>query len=240
MSFSPRSIAAISLAALLIFPLTMDAQKKMPKKYKNAPDQTIVIVTNSPAQAFDEAEYPHLQFYYTSQEMPDFLTRLHTVKPIPMKDGITGMVVDNQGVIVYIRGFNNALAKNNDNMDEMSWTILTVADKKGTIGGSKPMDDYLKDYVIKGKSAKRNNDKTYTPGKEPTFKGWDKGKVEGMMLPDFNLITKDGKEISIKDILNGEPAFIVFTNISEDGKDVSPMLWHVENVLYNYFPPRKR
>ncbi len=240
MSFSPRSIAAIALAALLVFPATLDAQKKMPKKYKNAPDRTIVIVTNSPAQAFDEAEYPHLQFYYTPQEMPDFLTRLHNVKPIPMKDGITGMVVDNQGVIVYIRGFNNALAKNNDNMDEMSWTILSVADKKGTIGGSKPMDDYLKDYVIKGKSAKRNNDKTYTPGEEPSFKGWDKGKVEGMELPDFTLMTKEGNQVSIKEILNGEPAFIVFTNISADGKEVSPMLWHVENVLYNYFPPRKR
>ena len=94
MSFSPRSIAAIVLAALLIFPLTMDAQKKMPKKYKNAPDKTIVIVTNSPVQAFDESEYPQLNFYYTPEEMPDFLVRLHNVKPIPMKDGITGMVVD--------------------------------------------------------------------------------------------------------------------------------------------------
>jgi hypothetical protein len=240
MSFSLRSIATIAVAALFIFPLTMDAQKKMPKKYKNAPDKTIVIVTNSPVQSFDESEYPHLIFYYTPEEMPDFLAKLHHVKPIPMKDGITGMVVDKEGVVVYIRGFNNALAKNNDNTDEMSWTILTVADKKGTIGGSKPMDDYLKDYVIKGKNGKKDDKKTYTPGEEPTFKGWDKGKVEGMMLPDFNLITKDGKEISIKDILNGEPAFIVFTNISEDGKEVSPMLWHVENVLYNYFPPRRR
>ena len=56
MSLSIKSIAAIALAALLVFPATLNAQKKMPKKYKNAPDQTIVIVTNSPAQAFDEAE----------------------------------------------------------------------------------------------------------------------------------------------------------------------------------------
>jgi hypothetical protein len=61
-----------------------------------------------------------------------------------------------------------------------------------------------------------------------------------MMLPDFTLVTKEGNELSIKEILNGQPAFILFTNISEDGKEVSPMLWHVENVLYNYFPPRKR
>ena len=48
MSFSTRSIAALALAALFVFPLTMDAQKKMPKKYKNAPDQTIVVTNSCP------------------------------------------------------------------------------------------------------------------------------------------------------------------------------------------------
>ncbi|MBP6867870.1 MAG: hypothetical protein KBC07_02630 [Bacteroidales bacterium] len=240
MKITPPFLTAIALAVLIAFPATLEAQKKMPKKYKNAPEQTIVIVTNSPVQAFDESEYPNLKFYYTPQEMPDFLARLHKVKPIPVKDGITGMVVDKEGVVVYIRGFNNALAAHNDNSDEYSWTILTVADKKGTIGGSKPMDDYLSDYVIKGKSGKKDDKKIYTQGEEPSFKGWDKGDIEGMELPDFNLVTKDGAGITMKEILNGAPAFIVFTTISSDGKDVSPMLWHVENVLYNYFPPRGR
>ncbi|HBG52931.1 MAG TPA: hypothetical protein DDW70_01775 [Rikenellaceae bacterium] len=121
----------------------------------------------------------------------------------------------------------------------MSWTILSVADKKGTIGGSKPMDDYLNDFVIKGKTGKKDDKKTYSPGVEPTFKGWDKGDIEGMELHDFSLITKDGTETTIKEILNGQPAFILFTTISADGQEVSPMLWHVENVLYNYFPPRR-
>ena len=171
--------------------------------------------------------------------MPDFLARLHKVRPIPVKNGITGMVVDKNGIIVYTRGFSNTLAENNDNTDEMSWTILSVADKKGTIGGSKPMDDYLNDFVIKGKTGKKDDKKTYSPGVEPTFKGWDKGDIEGMELHDFSLITKDGTETTIKEILNGQPAFIVFTTISADGQEVSPMLWHVENVLYNYFPPRR-
>ena len=239
MKFTPTVVSAIALAVLLVFPATLDARKKMPKKYKNAPDQTIVIVTNSPAQAFDEAAYPHLQFYYIPAEMPDFLARLHKVRPIPVKNGITGMVVDKNGIIVYTRGFSNTLAENNDNTDEMSWTILSVADKKGTIGGSKPMDDYLNDFVIKGKTGKKDDKKTYSPGVEPTFKGWDKGDIEGMELHDFSLITKDGTETTIKEILNGQPAFIVFTTISADGQEVSPMLWHVENVLYNYFPPRR-
>ncbi len=90
MKFTPTVVSAIALAVLLVFPATLDAQKKMPKKYKNAPDQTIVIVTNSPAQAFDEAAYPHLQFYYIPAEMPDFLARLHKVRPIPVKNGLTG------------------------------------------------------------------------------------------------------------------------------------------------------
>ena len=40
MKFTPTVVSAIALAALLVFPATLDAQKKMPKKYKNAPDQT--------------------------------------------------------------------------------------------------------------------------------------------------------------------------------------------------------
>lgn len=238
MKKTAKSLAAILLAALFLLPASIDAQK-MPKKYKNSPDETIVIVTNSPREAFDESKYPHLKFYYTPAELPDFLRRLHLVQEIPMSDGITGMVVDKNGVIAYIRGFNNALAKNNDRNDEFAFNILNVAARKGTIGAQGPLDDYLKDFVANEKSAKKDSKKVYSEGTEPSFKGWDKGDVDGMELPDFKLIKKDGTEVTMKQILNGKPAFIVFAKISASaGSGVTPMFWHIENIMYNYFPPR--
>ena len=83
MKKTAKSLAAILLAALFVLPASMNAQK-MPKKYKNSPDETIIIVTNSPREAFNETEYPHLKFYYTPEEMPDFLKRLNMVQPIPV------------------------------------------------------------------------------------------------------------------------------------------------------------
>ena len=238
MKNTAMSLAAILLAALLLLPASMDAQK-MPKKYKNSPNETIVIVTNSPREAFDESKYPHLKFYYTSEEMPDFLKRLNMVQAIPISDGITGMVLDKNGVIAYIRGFSNALAKNNDRNDEFAFNILNVAAKKGIIGAQGPLDDYLKDFVANEKSARRDDKKSYTEGTEPSFKGWDKGNVEGMEFPDFKLIKKDGTEVTMKQILNGKPAFIVFARISASaGSGVTPMFWHIENIMYNYFPER--
>ena len=239
MRITAKIFAAFVMAVMFAMPASIYSQK-MPKKYKNSPDETIVIVTNSPREAFDETEYPHLKFYYTPEEMPDFLKRLNMVQPIPVNDGITGMVVDKNGVIAYIRGFNNALAKNNDRDDEMSWTILSVAARKGTIGAKGPLDDYLADFVAKGKAAKQDDKKSYTEGSEPSFKGWDKGDVEGMKLPDFKLVKKDGSEISVSEELNGKPAFIVFAKIPQAGKGVTSMFWHIENIMYNSSPPSTR
>ncbi|NLA15642.1 MAG: hypothetical protein GX877_03790 [Bacteroidales bacterium] len=234
-----KYLAAIVLTAVLFVPVISNAQK-MPKKHKNAPEKTVVVVTNPLVENFDASEYPHLQFYYTPQEMPHFLEVLNKVRPIPPKEGITGIVVDKEGTIAYVRLFSDQLSKNMDNRDETSFTILSVAARKGSSGESRPLEDQLKNYVIREKVAKKDSKKSYTPGQEPTFKGWDKGLIEGMELPDFNLVAQDGTETSIKEVLDGKPGFVVFTNISEDGKTVSPLLWHIEHILYNYFPPRTR
>ena len=63
------------------------------------------------------------------------------------------------------------------------------------------------------------------PGQEPTFKRWNKGLIEGMELPNFDLVAQDGTETSIHEVLDGKPGFIIFTN---------------EHIFYNYFPPRRR
>lgn len=234
-----RYLTAIALAAMLFVPAISGAQK-MPKKHKNAPEKTVVVVTNPLVKNFDASEYPHLQFYYTPEEMPHFLEVLSKVWPLPPKEGITGIVVDKEGTIAYVRLFSNLLSSNTDNRDETNFNILSVAARKGSSGESRPLEDQLKEYVIKEKAAKKDEKKSYTPGQEPTFKGWDKGLIEGMELPNFDLVAQDGTETSIHEVLDGKPGFIIFTNISEDGKPVSPLLWHIEHIFYNYFPPRRR
>ena len=97
-------------------------------------------------------------------------------------------------------------------------------------------------HVIKirnEKNAKKDSKKSYNEGEEPSFKGWDKGDIDGLELPDFKLVKKDKTEVTIKEILNGKPAFIVFAKIPPAaGSGITPMFWHIENIMYNYFPPR--
>lgn len=233
-----KYLISTALVAMLFVPVTVEAQR-MPKKHKNAPDYTIVIVTNPLVEAFDASEYPHLRFYYTPEEMPHFLEVLHQVRPIPPEKGMYGMVVDKEGTIAYTRVFSDALSDNWDNRDETSFHMLNVAARKGSSGDPRPLEDFLKDYVIKEKVAKIDNKKSYAPGQVPSYKGWDKGQIEGLVLPDFDLVAQDGTETTIKEVLDGNPGYIVFTRISEDGKTVSPLLWHIEMILYNYFPPRR-
>ncbi|HKM30666.1 MAG TPA: hypothetical protein VJX89_00720, partial [Bacteroidales bacterium] len=178
-----KYLTAIALAAMLFVPAISGAQK-MPKKHKNAPEKTVVVVTNPLVKNFDASEYPHLQFYYTPEEMPHFLEVLSKVWPLPPKEGITGIVVDKEGTIAYVRLFSNLLSSNTDNRDETNFNILSVAARKGSSGESRPLEDQLKEYVIKEKAAKKDEKKSYTPGQEPTFKGWDKGLIEGMELPN--------------------------------------------------------
>jgi hypothetical protein len=289
-------LLTILLAVAIILPAGALAQK-MPKKHKSAPDETIVVIAGKPNPTFNENQYPHLKFFYLpdisyivddetktklkltgfSQETtatyygePEFIVRFGTRKHITHENAVYGIVVDKNGVVAYQRAFSNSLAAHNDNSDDMNWTILTVA-RKG-IGQKGPLEDYLKDYVEKGKEMKVDKDKSYTPGQEPAYKGWEDGDIEGLELPDFKMVKSDGTTVTIKEIIAGKPSFIVFSALDPDknfgaatdaqeklkeGKATSgrdffksmvkagssdgapPMFWHIENVMYNYFPPRK-
>ena len=233
-------LLTIMLAAAIMLPAFAFAQK-MPKKHKSAPDETIVVIVGKPNPTFNESQYPHLKFYYLpdisfiiddetktkvrltgfSQETtatyygePEFIVRFGTKKHIAPESGVYGIVVDKNGVVAYQRGFNNSLAAHNDNRDEMNWTILTVA-RKG-IGQKGPLEDYLKDYVEKGKEMKLDKDKSYTPGQEPAYKGWEDGDIEGLELPDFKMVKSDGTSVSIKEVISGKPSFIVFSALDPD------------------------
>jgi hypothetical protein len=290
------SIIASMLAIAILLP-AMSMAQKMPKKHKSAPDETIIVIVGKPNPTFNESQYPHLRFYYLpdvsfivddkaktkvklsgfSQETtatyygePEFIVRFGSKRHIASDNAVYGIVVDKNGVVAYQRAFSNSLAAHNDNSDEMNWTILSVA-RKG-IGQKGPLEDYLKDYVEKGKEMKLDKDKSYTPGQEPTYKGWEDGDIEGLELPDFKMVKSDGTAVSIKEVIAGKPSFIVFSALDPDknfgsaeeaqeklkegkvksgrdffksmakassGDGTPPMFWHIENVMYNYFPPRK-
>ena len=54
-----KYLTAIALAAMLFVPAISGAQK-MPKKHKNAPEKTVVVVTNPLVKNFDASEYPQI------------------------------------------------------------------------------------------------------------------------------------------------------------------------------------
>jgi|GEM_PF-720492 len=227
-------LLTILFAAVLIIPVAAQAQK-MPKKYKNAPDETIVVIVGKPNPTFNESQYPHLKFYYLpdisfivddetktklkltgfSQETtatyygdPEFIVRFGTRKHLAPEKGIYAILVDKNGVVVYQSAYNNAIA-------ESEGSSFYTLGRKG-IGQKGPMEDYLKDYVAGGDEKKPDKDKSYTPGTEPTYKGWEDGDIEGLALPDFNMVKSDGTAVTIKEVISGKPSLIVFSALDPD------------------------
>lgn len=234
------------LLFFLVAVLSLDvyAQFKA-KKYKHAPDETNVVLIGSPNTTIDENLFPHLKFYYLPElktgEAPDFITRLGTKKDLANWESLTLFLIAKNGVVGYQNGYNNVMVASYTG-DEFQWNILN---KPLVTPDKKKLEEYLPTYITKEKDAKEDKKKAYTEGEEPTFKDWEDGDIVGLELPDFKVKTASGEEVSIKSILNGKAALLFFTGIKQS-QDYStgnayplPMLWHIENVLYNYYPPRK-
>lgn len=244
---------SLKLNALLLFLLLtvlsieVDAQFKV-KKYKHAPDVTIVVLVGASNTSIDETQFPHLKLYYLPElrtgEAPDFITRLGTKKDLSNWETLMLFMIAKNGVVAYqnhygknmIEGYSRTMGS------DLAWSILN---KPLIVPDKKPLEEYLPTYITKGKDAKVDKKKSYTEGVEPTFKDWKDGDIIGLELPDFEVNTVDGEAVSIKSILNGNAGLIVFSGI-KGNQDYStgnpyplPLLWHIENVLYHYYPPRK-
>jgi len=224
--------------------IDVDAQFKA-KKYKHAPDETILILIGPSNSTFDESIFPHLKFYYLpelkSGEAPDFITRLGTKRDLANWECLSLFLIAKNGVVAYKNGYNNHMVESYTG-DDFQWNILN---KPLVAPDKKPLEEYLSTYITKQKDAKSDKNKSYTQGEEPTFKDWADGDIVGLELPDFNVKTADGDEVAIKDVLNGKAGLIIFTGMkgtqdySKGNAYPLPMIWHIENVLYNYYPPRK-
>lgn len=260
------------LVCLFFLPMTVQSQRAA-KKYKHAPDETFVLLFGEPNATFDVAQFPHLKFYYlpdiSSGTAPDFITRWADKSDIAEKEHIQALLIDSKGVVAYQNFYHKAIIEGFRG-DEFQTSLLT---KPRIVPDKQKLEEFLKTHVTKAKDAKVDKKKMYTPGTEPTFKSWKKGDIMGMELPDFNVKSANGEEVSIKTLLAGKPSLIIFTAIdkntnygankeaAENLKDnkvtakgifsafVSasssdafpiPWMWHIENVLYNYYPPRNK
>lgn len=229
---------------LALISIDVHAQFKV-KKYKHAPDETIVILIGQTNTTIDESVFPHLKFYYLPElktgEAPDFITRFGTKKDLANREQLTLLLITKNGVIAYQNGYNNSMVESYTG-DEFQWNILN---KPLITPDKKKLEEYLPTYITKEKDAKADKKKAYTEGKEPLFKDWDDGDIIGLEFPDFYVKTAGGEEVAIQDVLNGKAGLIFFTgikanqNYSTGNAYPLPMLWHIENVLYNYYPPRK-
>ncbi|MBN1649904.1 MAG: hypothetical protein JW857_01175 [Bacteroidales bacterium] len=230
-----------------VFSLDVDAQFKV-KKYKHAPDKTIVVLIGAANTSIDETQFPHLKFYYLPElrtgQAPDFITRLGTKNDLSNWETFMLFLVAKNGVVAYQNHYGKNMIEGYQRTSgsDLAWSILN---KPLIVPDKKPLEDYLPTYFTKAKDAKADKKKLYTEGADPTFKDWKKGDIIGLELPDFEVNTAQGESVSIKSILNGNAGLIVFSGI-KGNQDYSmgkayplPLLWHIEHVLYNYYPPRK-
>jgi len=249
------------LVALLIVSSSLQAQRKI-KKHKYAPEEVIVLVVGKVNPSFDEAQFPHLKFYYLtkldltpkktmkkiSQDSylnkgaPEFLVCWDFKWELVNEVQIRTLLLDNNGVVAYQRAYHKSLADKPYDTPELYGNII-VSDQKNP--KKKALEEYLKSHVTKGKLAKVDPKKSYTEGQEPNFKGWDKGNIEGMEFPNFNVEDASGKSFSIKDLTSGKASFIVFMGMNpsanyENSIHPIPMLWHIENTFYKYYQSRDR
>lgn len=246
---------------ILLIPPSLQAQRKA-KKYKHAPEEVIVLVAGKVNSTFDEAQFPHLKFYYltelslvekkvktmsghstsqANQGTSDFLARWNTKWGLVNDTQIRTLLLDNNGVVAYQRAYHRSLGERPYEEADLYGNIIVSDQKKPK---KKALEEYLKSHVTKGKLAKVDPNKSYTKGQEPDFKEWENGDIEGMEFPDFEVEDSSGKKYNIKDLTNGKASFIVFAGIIPDGTygyntHPIPMLWHIENNFYNYYQPRK-
>lgn len=116
------------------------------------------------------------------------------------------LLLDKNGVVAYQRSYSDVIAFGNSN-------IMTADSKRPK---KKSIDVFMKNHVRKEKVAKLNKKKSYIEGEEPTYRGWDKGDIEGMKLPDFEVQTSDGQELNFSDVIDSKPSFIVFYRLISD------------------------
>lgn len=222
------------LVATIIFQVDATAQKK---KYKNAPDETIILMIGQKNPSFDESQFPHLRFYYLNdlkREVskgdvvtgvsviggikknevinysgePHFFSLWGEKLPLVGKDFCRGIVLDKAGTVAYQGSFRFLFENYNSDTE--------LLDRIGNKPSDKALKEYLADQITDEKTVKLDAKKNYTPGNEPDWKSWKDGDVVGMGLPaDFTVHTPAGEPLNFKELINGKPALIFFYQVAQ-------------------------
>lgn len=160
--------------------------------------RVVVLGIGEKNVTLDENQYPNLKFYYTPELLdnadetfsgkPEFLATLWNDKNLKE----TFMLFDKNGVCV-TQGYR-LLSQNNDIGAKL------CVDKDN-------LQNHLKSYVKKGKEGKEST-------KEMKFKKSD--YMIGYKMPEFNVSTPSGEEVSFSSIVEGQATLVVFFQISSD------------------------
>ena len=181
----------------LIAILTLGSFTVFAQISKLAPNVVVIGIGEKNA-TLDENQYPNLKFYYTPElnniteetfsGKPEFLVTLGNDKNLKE----TFMLFDKNGVCV-TQGYR-LLSQNNDIGAKL------CVDKDN-------LQNHLKTYVKKGKEGKESS-------KEMKLKKSD--YMIGYKMPEFNVTTPSGEEVSFSSIVEGQATLIVFFQLSSD------------------------
>lgn len=179
------------------------------KLSKMAP-RVVVIGIGEKNQSVDESRFPNLNFYYSpnlkaqssgSEASNSLKTLSKTVKVNYSGDPEFLETIWNDKEIN--EGF--MLFDKNGVCFTQGYDINRQGDMAARLCiNKKSLLENIKDCVKKEKEAKSSK-------KEMKFSKSD--FMIGHKLPDFSLLTPEGKSSSVKDILNGEPCLVLFFNI---------------------------
>ena len=179
-------IAVLSLASFTVF---AQISKLAPK--------VVVLGVGEKNPTLDESQYPNIKFYYTPElkdnaetfsGKPEFLATLWNDKNLKE----TFMLFDKNGVCV-TQGYR-LLSQNSDIGAKL------CVDKEA-------LQNHLKSYVKKGKEGKEST-------KEMKLKKSD--YMIGYKMPEFNVSTPSGEEVSFSSIVEGQATLVVFFQLSSD------------------------
>jgi len=223
------------------------AQKK---KYKDAPDETIILMIGEKHPDFNESQFPHLKFYYAKDlkyeiKEGDVVVGVSVLKGAAKKNEIVtytgepefiskwansgkdGMRIFEKGGLAYLIDKNGTVVFQSgyswgpeDDYNETPNIINKLCTYQ-----KKPLKGFLTNHITKGKLGKVDPKKTYPEGGNPN---WDfiydkknKNGFIGMKFPgNFTVYTPDGTAMSFNDVIKDKPS-LVFTYMWSTHKEWS-------------------
>ena len=215
------------LSALLIFGLAFGQVKKYPPK-------VIIIGVGEKNPTFNEAQFPHIKFYYTPELIPAN-EKINEAEGA-MASLMDGATILHKGKPEFVRNYWNLICSNKTfllfDKESRCYTIgpdlLHRGDdiNQAVCSNDKPLGDNVKAIIKKEKTVKQNKkpidleqpDDIYDDV-SVSFKNYYKKfkkTMVGNKLPDFEVVDVEGNATTINTVINNEPTLILFFNLPKN------------------------